>query len=570
MARGATRELKVRIKGEDKVSAVFGSVSQSSSKTAGSMQLLSTGVKGVGIAFGAAATAGGVFLAFSTKAVKASAEQATGIAKLDNALKRNGSSYMEAAEGIEEFAAQQQATTRFGDDETRVVLTNLINLTGNYSEDTIKAARAVQDLAEGGQMPMASASRLVSQAIAGNISSLTRYIPSLKGMKAETFAAMDITERTTIVVDALGGAFGGAAEAIDPVTQKMANLRNTSGDVVEAFGDAIREGGAFEVVLDTMLGTLGDLKTMIEDNEDAIRDTFVAAMVAGVGPAQFMLFTIKGLHQAIVTMVQLAQPMMKVLEASAGVVGPVSLMRNAGNIADAWKGVYEQLQNLDNPLNDIDKQYESHAHWLQTIENKLLNVKHTAKTITLPTDNLAGGGGGGGGGGGRPPRKPGGGKGPAKAGGGLEFEQENFAGFGAFDELAGRSASSEDMDKMLAGPGQRMGPPAELAAAQEEAAISSDMLANSAVGLGQALASAAMDSEDATMRITQAVIQMLSKMAAASVAGPLGILLGGGIGIGGSLLGGGGGRSRGVGGRRAGAVQQRQATNAHQARMVRG
>ncbi len=566
MARAAIRELKVRIKGEDKVSTVFAGVSRSSNQMSASFAGVRAGLNQVGAAFGVVTAAGGVFIAMTSKAVSASAKQATGINQLDRALRSANSSYIEAGEGIEEFAAQQQATTRFGDDETRAVLANLIQLTGDYGDHTLQAAQAVQDMAEGAQMPLNSASRLVSQAIAGNISSLTRYIPSLRGMKAETFAAMEATERTAVVVDALNETFGGAATAIDPVAQKMANLRNTAGDIMEAFGDAVREGGVFEIVLDGLLETMTGLKTMIEDNADSIQNTFVVAMVAGVRPAQFMLFTIKGLHQAIFSVVQLADPLMEVLKASAGVVGPVSLFRNIDKIAEAWGGVFEKLQDMEQPLDKIDEKYAGHVHWLQQIENRLLNVKSTAGEIEFPLMEFPSPSGGGGGGGGRAPRAaPGAG---GTTGGGLVFEEQQFAGFGAFDELAGRSAFDEEMAAMLAGPGERMGPPAELAEAQSEASAAADALASSAGNLGRALGAAAGDTEDAMTRIASAVIASMAQMAAASIGGPFGGLVGGLIGGFGGVIA--GGARSGVGGRRSGARNARARRQAEGARMVRG
>ncbi len=562
MARGATRELKIRIKGEDKVSQVFAGVSRSSKGATSAFVAMRAGLNQVAVAFGAVSTAGGVFLAFSTRAVKASSDQATGIAQLDRALKAAGTSYAEAGESIEQFAAHQQATTRYGDDETRRVLTNLVQLTGSYGSHTLTAARAVQDMAEGAQMPLNAASRLVSQAIAGNISSLTRYIPSLRGMKSETFAALDATERTRVVVDALSGTFGGAATAIDDTALAMAQVRNRLGDVVEEFGDAIRESGQFAQGLRGLERGLQALEKHIQDNGEAISAAFVTITGAATKALLLMGDSVSGLIQLFMVTAAAVAPIIERLDLLWQVAtGDESERKAAVEALIQMDGIIDQMADgiaaaevKTTALNDA---------WTTFREN-VEGSGDAVDGLSFPTLDLSGGGGRGG----RPQGVGGGGSGPAA----INLAPDNLAesDFPEFDKLVGRSPFQEELAGMLAGPGRSFeaaGPPEELKNAQEEAAISADMLANSAINLSSALASAAMDSENATERITMAVLQMLAQMAAASLGGPLGILVGGGIGIAGSLIG--GSMGGGVGGRRAGRRASGQIRRAESARMVR-
>ena len=232
---------------------------------------LAKAVKRVGVvAAGAATGALAGLVAASIKATKMAADQRTGNEQLALALERSGKSYADATAEIEAFAASQQAATIYGDDETKRVLTTLVSLTGDY-EASLAAVSTVQDFATGASVNLDSASRLVAQAVSGNVSALTRYLPAMRGMKAETFAALDVAKRQKIVTDALAGAFGGAARAVDPVTQKMANLKNTSGDLLEAFGDLIAQGRDLNEALGGLVMVLGAATKAIQDFA-AIRD----------------------------------------------------------------------------------------------------------------------------------------------------------------------------------------------------------------------------------------------------------------------------------------------------------
>jgi len=207
-----------------------------------SLSSLGKSAKEFGARFGPAiAIAGAAFTAFAVKAVKASAAQQTIMNQLRQSLERVGVSYDDSAAKIRRFTADMQATTRFGDDEMARVVRTLTDLTGEFSDATLRSARTVADFAEGAMMPLNSAARLVAQAIAGNISSLSRYLPALREVDAATFRAMETTERTALVLDTLSGAFGGSSSAISAVDQGFSNLKNTAGDVTEAFGKMITE-----------------------------------------------------------------------------------------------------------------------------------------------------------------------------------------------------------------------------------------------------------------------------------------------------------------------------------------
>ena len=248
-------------------------------KVRGRLDAATASVKRLSAASGLLGAVGGVAaLGFIQSSIKAAAEQRTVFNRLRLSIERLGGNYDALAGDINAFATELQATTRFGDDETAKVLTTLISLTGSYGEHTKQATLAVLDFAEGAMQGKAlPAAKLVSQAIAGNISALSRYLPALRGVNAETFAAKTAAERTQFVVDALAKAFGGSAKAIDATQQSMAQFKNTSGDVKEALGDLLTSGGLFlraVTAINERLGQLGAVLATLEKPADGLSAAF--------------------------------------------------------------------------------------------------------------------------------------------------------------------------------------------------------------------------------------------------------------------------------------------------------
>ncbi len=285
MAKRTTAEIV--IKGKDKASPALRKITAAANKTAESFAVVAK----------ATAAAGVAFAAMTAKAVADSNAQETALRKLDHALVGVGSSYAEAEKSIAAFASVQQATTRFGDDETQKVLTQLIQLTGSYSDSTLRAASVIEDMAESG-MSLDGATRAVGQAMAGNVQALGRYVPSLRGMAQAQVDALSAQERESLVLDALEGQYGGMAKAIDPVAQKLANLGNTLGDVSEAFGLAVKSGGGLEAGMDNVLTALQDLETWISANHQFISDTFVSMVKPAAMAFGLFAMSVKGLIQS--------------------------------------------------------------------------------------------------------------------------------------------------------------------------------------------------------------------------------------------------------------------------------
>tara|TARA_Y100000593_G_C4302384_1_gene334036 strand:- start:59 stop:1852 length:1794 start_codon:yes stop_codon:yes gene_type:complete len=203
-------EVNIKIKADDMASSKIKGVSDKAKSLRGTF---------VGLA-AAGGVATGVFAAFT----KSSLDQQIGINQLDNALKNVNTSYAEQKTAIEEAIAATQNKTNFGDEEQRQSLARIISLTGD-STNALEALSVSTDLAAAMGMDLSNASLLVSKALSGQASSLTRY-----GIQIEEGAT------NTEILATLQEKFAGSAEAAaDPTKQ----LGNRMGDLAQSIGDVL-------------------------------------------------------------------------------------------------------------------------------------------------------------------------------------------------------------------------------------------------------------------------------------------------------------------------------------------
>lgn len=170
------------------------------------------------------AAAGGLVTGMLGVMTKSSLDQQIGINQLDNALKNVNTSYAEQKTAIEEAISATQSKTNFGDEEQRESLAKIIALTGDNS-NALDALAVSTELASAMGMDLGNASLLVSKALSGQASSLTRY-----GIQIEEGAT------NTEILATLQEKFAGSAEAAaDPTKQ----LGNRIGDLAQSIGDVL-------------------------------------------------------------------------------------------------------------------------------------------------------------------------------------------------------------------------------------------------------------------------------------------------------------------------------------------
>ena len=186
---------------------------------------------------GAASVVGG----FLTQASVAASEQEQIFRRLQTAVDLTGSSYETLQPHISATLAEIQRFTQFGDTDSAAVLTQLTQLTGNFSQ-AMDALPITLDLAASGLFDTNSAARLVGQALAGNVETLGRYIPELRSSNNELLKNASAADKAEIAMDILNEKFGGTAAAnVQTTAGSFQQLSNELGDLFEKIGDVANQ-----------------------------------------------------------------------------------------------------------------------------------------------------------------------------------------------------------------------------------------------------------------------------------------------------------------------------------------
>lgn len=215
------------------------------------------------------AVIGGVFAGITIKRsfeaiISASNVQDIAFNQLSKTIENTGVAYDEVALKTENFLSSLQEVTTFGDEELAPVLAQIIGFTGDYAS-SLESLETVLDASIGLQQDVGSTARLFGQAVAGNISALTRYVPELKGVNNELFAQLDVTERTAIVTGVLAEKYGGLARnETKTLAGQVKQLQNDFGDFLEVVGEFLISSDSlkavFQILRDLVKGWSSDLK----------------------------------------------------------------------------------------------------------------------------------------------------------------------------------------------------------------------------------------------------------------------------------------------------------------------
>ena len=197
-------------------------------KAGESMKKFEAHAKKIGVG---ALALGGAITALGFATVSAAQKEQIGIQKLDGALRNAGTSYAAMKGEIEALAESQQRLTNFGDNNTRDMLTRMIQLSGDAAA-SIKNLALAQDIAssltkEGGdvQRKAKSVAEGLGRALNGDVEVLSSW-----GVKLQAGATQ--LEVYTALIKKFGG---GAQDAADPLIQ----LRNRLGDLSEKIGNEL-------------------------------------------------------------------------------------------------------------------------------------------------------------------------------------------------------------------------------------------------------------------------------------------------------------------------------------------
>lgn len=229
----------------------FDKADQKTKKLSGSLGKLAKKAGAVaGAYFGSQAIISGL-----KKASEAYARQEQAIRKLNTALGGN-------TKGLQAYASQLQAVTRFGDEATleQMAFLGSIGMTEQQIKDIIPVA---MDLATATGMSLESAVRNTAKTFSGMAGELGELVPQIRGLTAEQMRAGD-----AVVV--MGELFGGQAQAdAESYAGKIEQMSNSLGDMFEVVG------GKLAPVVTELAGYFTDLFTpYFSDTLIAEKDRF--------------------------------------------------------------------------------------------------------------------------------------------------------------------------------------------------------------------------------------------------------------------------------------------------------
>ncbi|KKN68324.1 hypothetical protein LCGC14_0452000 [marine sediment metagenome] len=164
------------------------------------------------------------------KATKLASIQEDAINSLNEAMKNNGEFTEEASQAAQDFAAELQKVTTFGDESIIMAQSLLVRLGGLSGEGLENATKATADMAAALGVDLSTAATLVGKTLGSSTNALARY-------GVEVTGAVGSQERLNSLVQNAATLFGGAAQAeAQTFSGQIQSLQNRFGDLFETIG----------------------------------------------------------------------------------------------------------------------------------------------------------------------------------------------------------------------------------------------------------------------------------------------------------------------------------------------
>jgi len=223
----AKKRIEIEIGAKDKTKRVLAAIGGRFKKFGANMgRVLRFGAVGI-----AAITAS--LVALGTKAVKVFGVQEKAEEQLKSAMLAHGDAVDELLPKYKALASAIQDETGVGDESTLALMAKLRTISV-ANENMERAVKLTLALTKAG-MREKTAYRAAADAINGNTTALTTYLPELR--KAKTQA-----EKMAIVNDVLARGYNQMRADLNTVDGRMKELKGRIGDVVEEIGRAISGG----------------------------------------------------------------------------------------------------------------------------------------------------------------------------------------------------------------------------------------------------------------------------------------------------------------------------------------
>ena len=272
-------------------------------------------------------------------AIQAAQRQEAAIQRLNSALRNAGVTSRTASRQIQEFAAQLQNVTRFGDEAT-IEMTALAISMGATSTQATRVVAVAADLAEALGISFESAVRNVARTLSGMRGELGELVPALRTL---TMAQLQNGDALAILERLYGGT---ARDALNTFRGASDQASNAIGDVSEALGRIITQNPAVISSLRDLTEFAGNLVTVIDRNRLAIVTYGQALLVAspiiiGVGTAfRSVIPAIRAFTLALI-----ANPIVATVAVIASLASTVFLLRRAYNETNRTLG--EQITTTE-------------------------------------------------------------------------------------------------------------------------------------------------------------------------------------------------------------------------------
>jgi hypothetical protein len=270
-------------------------------------------------------------LGFIKDSISASAAQTTQEKTLAKAIENTGVSYASVRDEINQTLVTIQRSTKFADDEQRPVLQTLIALTGDY-KTSLKALPTVLDASVALQQDAKTTALLFAKAIAGNISSLSRYGITLDETTQKLIKQATPAEALELLTKALGDRWKGLAESeAADFEGQLIQLTNAWGDLKETIGDFITKSPQVQDAINKIEDRIFKWIDALEKNKEAqekfeeflessietlesFANAFILIIEKGAQFHNFLAETGKKIGQFIADLELIQQPIAKAVE----------------------------------------------------------------------------------------------------------------------------------------------------------------------------------------------------------------------------------------------------------------
>lgn len=324
---------------------------------------LTDGLKNLG---SAAKSAGQVMVGIGGALVGATLaykKQEQAVNKLNQAMINSGDYTAEASKSMQDFAAQLQKTSTYGD-ETIIDMLALAKSFGFANDEAKKMVEAAANLAAGTGMSLESAVKNLGKTMSGLTGELGESLPALRELTAEQL-------KSGAAIDLVAQKFKGAAEAQAAGTGSIDQAKNAIGDFLETIG---KQAAPF---INFFAKALSNASTALQENKDL---------------AQGLTTTISGLSKFFIILKNIAFGAVETITTGLGTVGYAISNLLAGRFTQAadvvstgmdeiGKIAVERFTQTQEELNALDEEIKAQEEAKR--QQELLNEQISADNKLL-------------------------------------------------------------------------------------------------------------------------------------------------------------------------------------------